>query len=274
MGAGIAQICLLSGANVTVCDPSPDAQKRAQKSIEAELRKLATEKKLSKDDEQAIRSRLKFAGGLVDCEGADLVIEAVFERLDVKQDLFARLDNHLPPSTILATNTGSLSITALASKTRFSDRVCGLHFFNPPAKVRLVEVVATQQTSAETVERAMTFVREIGKDPIRVEDTPGFVVNRCSRPFFGEALRCLGEGLADVPTIDRILRKGGGFNSGPFEELDRIGVDLDYAVTRAVYEGYFRDGRFRPHLIEKKMVESGRLGKKSGRGFYEYPDAQ
>jgi 3-hydroxybutyryl-CoA dehydrogenase len=274
MGAGIAQICLFSGAKVTLCDPSPDAQKRAQKSIEAEIKRLAAEKKLTKDEEHEIRARLRFAGGLVDCEGADLVIEAVFERLDVKQELFSRLDQHLAPPAILATNTSALSVTAIASKTRFSDRVCGLHFFNPPAKMKLVEVVAAEQTSSDTVEHALSFVREIGKEPIRVEDTPGFVVNRCARPFYGEALRCLGEGIADVQTIDRILREGGGFKSGPFEELDRIGLDMDYGINRAIYEGCFRDGRFRPHLIEKKMVEAGRLGRKSGRGFYEYPDAQ
>ena len=274
MGSGIAQVCATAGCAVTLCDPSPDAVRRAQKLIEADLKKGVELKKLTREDEQAIRARLKFVGGLGECGEAELVIEAIFERLDAKQDLFSRLDAHLPPSAILATNTSSLSVTAIASKTRFPDRVCGLHFFNPAARMKLVEVVAAYQTSSATIERAVQFVHDLGREPISVQDTPGFVVNRCARPYYGEALRCLGEGVADVATIDRILREGGGFKLGAFELMDLIGIDINYAATRAIWEGCFHEPRFQPHLLQKKMVDAGRLGRKAGRGFYEYPDAE
>jgi len=273
MGAGIAQVCAAAGIAVTVCDPSPDAIKRSQKAIDGDLKTGIDLKKITREQEQEIRARIRYVSGLGDCGEADLVIEAVFERLDVKQELFSRLDAQLPPPAVLATNTSSLSVTSIASKTRFPDRVCGLHFFNPPARMKLVEVVAAQQTSPNVIERCVSFVREIGKEPARAQDTPGFIVNRCARPFYGEALRCLGEGVADVMTIDRILREGGGFKMGAFELMDMIGIDINYATTRSIWEGCFHEPRFTPHIIQKKMVEAGRLGRKSGRGFYEYPDA-
>jgi 3-hydroxybutyryl-CoA dehydrogenase len=273
MGAGIAQVCAAAGIAVTVCDPSPDAIKRAQKAVDADLKTGMDLKKITREQEQEIRSHISYISGMGDCGEADLVIEAVFERLDVKYDLFARLDAQLPPPAVLATNTSSLSVTSIAAKTRFPDRVCGLHFFNPAARMKLVEVVAAQQTAPGVIERCVNFVREIGKEPARVQDTPGFIVNRCARPFYGEALRCLGEGVADVMTIDRILREGGGFKMGAFELMDMIGIDINYATTRSIWEGYFHEQRFTPHIIQKKMVEAGRLGRKSGRGFYEYPDA-
>lgn len=274
MGAGIAQVCALAGARVALCDPSPEALRRAQKFVEADLKRGVELKKLAPEDERAARERLRYEGGLYDCAASDLVIEAIFERLDVKQELFSRLDGQLEPSAVLATNTSSLSVTAIAAKTRFPERVCGLHFFNPAPRMKLVEVVAAAQTAEEVIGRCAAFVREIGKEPVRVQDSPGFIVNRCARPFYGEALRCLGEQAADVPTIDKIFREGGGFKMGPFELMDLIGIDINYAATRAVWEGYFHDPRYRPHLIQKKMLEAGRLGRKSGRGFYEYPDVK
>ena len=255
MGTGIAQVCAAAGARVTVCDVSPEAVKRAQKALDAEF-----------------KGRIEFCSSLLETTEADLVIEAVTERMEIKQDLFSRLDSQLPPTTVLATNTSTLSVTAIAARTRFPERVCGLHFFNPPMQTRLVEVVDAKQTAGDVVDRCVAFVRELEREPILVQDVPGFVVTRCSRPFFHEALHCFGAGLTDVRTIDEILRVGGGFAEGPFEQMDRTGLDVVYATTRALWEGYFHEPRFRPHLILRKLVEAGYLGRKTGRGFYEHRD--
>jgi 3-hydroxybutyryl-CoA dehydrogenase len=274
MGSGIAQVCAQAGAQVALCDPSPDALKRAQKLIEADWKKAVELKKLSAAEEQAAKSCLRYVGGLADAKGADLVIEAIFEKLEAKHELFTRIEAQVSQNAVLATNTSSLSVTAIAAKTRFPERICGLHFFNPPARMKLVEVIAAQQSSEDTVNRALAFVRDIDREPVLAKDTPGFIVNRCARPFYGEALRCLGEQIADVETIDRILKIGGGFKMGPFALMDLIGIDINYAATRSIWEGYAHEPRYKPHLLQRKMVEAGLLGRKSGRGFYEYPDVE
>ena len=272
MGAGIAQVCAQAGCAVTLFEASPDVTKRAQKSIESDLKKGVELGKLSKTQEQETLEGIKYAMILQECAGCSLVIEAITEKLDVKQELFARLDSMFPPPVVLATNTSSLSVTAIAGKLRFPDRVVGLHFFNPATRMKLIEVVQAHQTSLDVVERSLNFCREIGKEAVKVQDSPGFIVNRCARPFYGEALRCLGEGIADVQVIDRIMKEGGDFKMGPFELMDLIGIDINYAATRSIWEGYFHDARYRPHLIQKRMMDAGYLGRKTGHGFYEYPD--
>lgn len=273
MGAGIAQVCAAAGCTVTLFETVPDILKRAQRSIEGDLKKGLELKKLSAEQEAATRSRLRYVPLLAECEGVDLVIEAVPERLELKQELFAKFDDMIEPTAVLASNTSSLSVTAMAAKTRHPHRVAGLHFFNPPTRMKLVEVVRAQQTSQDVIDRCTAFTRDLGKDPVLVQDSPGFIVNRCARPYYGEALRCLGEGIADVRTIDEILRAG-GFKMGPFELMDMIGIDINYTATRSIWEGYFHESRYRPHLIQKKMLEAGHLGRKTGRGFYDYSDGR
>jgi len=199
-----------------------------------------------------------------------VVIEAAIQQIQAKKEIFKRLESICPPETILATNTSSLSITEIAAATERRDRTIGMHFFNPAHVMRLVEVVRGHETSEKTVQHIIDLAKSWGKTPVTVNDTPGFIVNRIARPFYGEALRILGEGIASLEDIDRIVKSEGGFKMGPFELMDLVGIALNYEVTKSIYEQTFHEPRYRPHPIQKQMVESGLLGRKSGRGFYYY----
>lgn len=265
MGSGIALAALLSDIPVILYEIAPQVQERATEYINAHL--IRKHKAINQ----------KYLHTTVDLEEltrCQVVVEAIPESLDLKQALFARLDLICPPPAILATNTSTLSVTAIASATQTPHRVAGLHFFNPAAVMPLVEVVQAAQTSAETLQGLYSLAGKMGKIPVIARDTPGFIVNRVARPFYGEALRMLGEGVASHEQIDRIVRQGAGFRMGPFELMDLIGIDVNLAATQSIYEQTFQEPRYRPHRIQASMVAQRALGRKTGRGFYQYDTNQ
>ena len=246
--------------------------RQALERIRADFKKGVEKEKQTPEQANEAFGRIHPRTRLSDLGHCDFIIEAVIEDLRIKKDLFRHLEADTKPSTILATNTSSLSVTAIASAVRHTERVVGLHFFNPAHVMRLVEVVHGRQTSPETLQQTVELAKHLGKTPIVTKDTPGFVVNRVARPFYGEALRLLGENVATVEQIDQIVKAGGGFPMGPFELMDLIGIDVNFAVTQSMYEQYFGEPRYRPHPIQKQMVDSGQVGRKAGRGFYSYEE--
>jgi 3-hydroxybutyryl-CoA dehydrogenase len=270
MGAGIAQLACVGGFDTWMHDPAPDALSAGEARVHEGLAKGAARGMWSGQDAAAAGERLNLARRLEDLRECRLVIEAAPEDLALKRDLFARLASICDPDAILATNTSSLSVTAIAGGTDCPGRVCGMHFFNPPPLMRLVEIVAGDDTTPETVEAAMEVARAMRREPIRAADGIGFVANRLARPFTLEALRLLGERVAPIDQIDRIVRIGGGFRMGPFELMDLVGVDVNFEVARSFWEQSFHEPRWQPHPIQARTAAAGRRGRKSGRGYYDY----
>jgi 3-hydroxybutyryl-CoA dehydrogenase len=271
MGAGIAQLACLSGARTLVHDPVPEALERGLERIRAQLARGAKRGRWSDEDAAAAEQRLQAAPALEDLGPCELVIEAAPERLAVKHELFRRLaDGILAPDCVLASNTSSLPVTAIAAPIPHPERVVGMHFFNPPPVMRLLEVVSGAASSPEALAIARAAGEAMGKRVIVALDGPGFLVNRCNRPFALEGLRLLQERIAPLETIDRICRQGGGFRMGPFELMDLVGVDVGFEVSLSFYEQSFGEPRWRPSPIAARTVAAGHLGRKSGRGYYDY----
>ncbi|NGO81216.1 3-hydroxyacyl-CoA dehydrogenase [Streptomyces sp. YC504] len=272
MGQGIAQVALLAGHHVYLHDAAPGRAKEAVGDITARLDRLVEKGRLTSGARHQARSRLvpvTSLGALFDC---GLVIEAVTEQLAVKQDLFRELEKTVSDECLLATNTSSLSVTAIAGALRVPGRFVGMHFFNPAPLLPLVEIVSGYATDEAAASRAYDIARAWGKTPVRSADTPGFIVNRVARPFYAEAFRLYEERAADPATIDAVLRECGGFKMGPFELTDLIGQDVNEAVTRSVWESFFQDPKFTPSLAQQRLVQSGRLGRKSGQGWFSYEE--
>ncbi len=270
MGGGIAQVAAQAGHRVRLLDARPGAAAQAVGRVRETLGALAAKGRMAADEAAAAGERLEAVGAVEALQGADLVIEAIVEDLAVKRALFNDLERVVAPTAILATNTSSLSITAMAGACTHPERVIGLHFFNPAPLMPLVEVVPGLVTPRSLAEQCSRLMARWGKSPVTCRDTPGFIVNRVARPFYGEALRIFEEGLADMATIDHAMRSVGGFRMGPFELMDLIGNDVNFAVTRSVYEASFHDPRYRPSITQQRQVESGRLGRKTGRGYYDH----
>ncbi|HET7677566.1 MAG TPA: 3-hydroxyacyl-CoA dehydrogenase NAD-binding domain-containing protein [Candidatus Limnocylindrales bacterium] len=270
MGAGIAQVCLAAGHEVVLHDVDEAAVARGQERIVRGLDRLAERGRLTGELRDAALARLRRAASLDALAAeADLVIEAALEDLPLKRTIFATLDRTSGPEVILATNTSALSVTRIAGGLERPGRVLGLHFFNPAPVMPLVEVVAGETTNAAVMERALGFVQGLGKTPVPCADAPGFIVNRVNRPFTLEALRLLEAGEASVEAVDAAI-VGAGYPMGPFALMDLVGIDVNYAVARALYEAFDQAIRFRPSPIQAALVAVGQLGRKTGRGFYRY----
>jgi 3-hydroxybutyryl-CoA dehydrogenase len=270
MGAGIAQLAARSGARTILHDPIPEALARGVEKLKDGFHKDAARERLSAEEAQAGIERLEPVGELAAFAPCELVIEAVPERIDLKHELYRRLSEIVSEECVLASNTSSLLVTAIAAAASKPERVVGMHFFNPAPVMRLLEVVAGEQSSEDALALAHATGEAMGKTVIRAHDGPGFLVNRCNRPFGLEALRLLQERIADVETIDRICRVEGGFRMGPFELMDLVGVDTGFEISKSFYEQSFYEPRWRPSPITARYVAAGRYGRKTGRGYYGY----
>jgi 3-hydroxybutyryl-CoA dehydrogenase len=268
MGAGIAQVAAMAGHSVVLYDNSAAALDKARNSLSSTLQKLEEKGKIPSATD--VLGRFTFADQPEAFATCGLVIEAIVENLEVKKGVFAKIEKSVSEQCVLATNTSSLSVTSIAAACRIPSRVLGLHFFNPAPLMALVEVIPAIQTDAELIPQATAMMAAWGKKPVVAKDTPGFIVNRVARPFYGEALRIYEEGIADMATIDWAMTEIGGFRMGPFTLMDYIGHDVNYVVTETVFQSFFYDPRYKPSFSQKRLLEAGWLGKKANRGFYNY----
>ncbi|MFA5670442.1 MAG: 3-hydroxyacyl-CoA dehydrogenase NAD-binding domain-containing protein [Balneolaceae bacterium] len=270
MGTGIAQVAATNGHQVYVYDAFQEQLKKAEAGLQSILARQVEKGRMSQEEVDQILGRIQFVDNITMFGECGLVIEAVIEKPEIKKDVFARLEGIVKRDCILASNTSSLSIASISSALKRPERFIGVHFFNPAPLMKLVEIIPGIATNPDVAETTKALIKSWGKIIVTSKDAPGFIVNRVARPFYGEALRILEEGVADVATIDWAMKEIGGFRMGPFELMDLIGHDVNYEVTSSVFKEFYFDPRFKPSFTQKRLVEAGWLGRKSKRGFYDY----
>jgi len=270
MGSGIASVCAMKGYDTFIYDVKKEIIEKAENNIKNSYKKLLEKDKIDKKDVDTMFKKLRFVDKLEELKNSDLIIEAAVENIDIKRQIFRHLETICKPDSIFATNTSSISVTAISSILEKKERFVGMHFFNPANVMKLVEVIKGDFTSDEVLKTIVDLCEKLDKKPVICRDTPAFIVNRIARSFYGESLKILGEGNIDHVTIDNVMKQEGGFSKGPFELMDLIGIDVNFSVTKSVYEAFFYDPKYKPHPIQQKMVESGLLGRKTKQGFYKY----
>ncbi|MAB56891.1 MAG: 3-hydroxybutyryl-CoA dehydrogenase [Aequorivita sp.] len=272
MGSGIAQVAATAGCSVKLYDTKTEALEKAKADLEKIMDHLVEKGKINSEEKQRIQNNIKYVNSLKELKDSDLTIEAIVENLDIKKNVFSTLEKFVSDDCIIASNTSSLSIASIASSLQKPERCIGIHFFNPAPLMKLVEVIPAVQTSEETLKISVKTITDWGKIVAVAKDTPGFIVNRVARPFYGEALRIYEEGIASFAEIDTAMKEIGGFRMGPFELMDFIGNDVNYTVTETVFEAFYYDPRYKPSFTQKRFAEAGYLGRKSGKGYYNYSD--
>jgi len=272
MGSGIAQVAATSGCKVKLYDTSQNALDKSKAALEKVLTRLVVKGRINEAEKLRIQSNILYVDSLKSLGDSNLTIEAIIENIDIKKKVFSELESYVSNDCIIASNTSSLSIASIAASLERPERCIGIHFFNPAPLMKLVEVIPAIQTSKEVLEKTVEIITEWKKTVAVAKDTPGFIVNRVARPFYGESLRMYEEGLADFATIDGSLKTLGGFRMGPFELMDFIGNDVNYTVTETVFTAFYFDPRYKPAFTQKRFAEAGYLGRKSGKGYYDYDE--
>ncbi len=272
MGSGIAQVAATSGCNVKLYDTSQEALQKSEAALEKILLRLIEKGRIDTDEKSRIQDHISYVDSLKDLSDSDLTIEAILENLDIKKKVFSELESYVSEDCIIASNTSSLSIASIAASLKKPERCVGIHFFNPAPLMKLVEVIPAIQTSKDVLDASVKIITDWKKIVAVAKDTPGFIVNRVARPFYGESLRIYEEGIADFATIDWSLKTLGNFRMGPFELMDFIGNDVNYTVTETVFRAFYFDPRYKPAFTQQRFAEAGFLGRKSGKGYYDYDE--